>query len=185
MFKTLRETCQWLDKMEIDNYQVDNDFTVNVGGEVNLFEQELTHLPVKFGRVKGNFAIQKTALQSLVGLPHTVENHFMCEVKPELNFSQYAPQKIGGSLFLYGELSMADLHFLSTLNLGEGFSHHCQNEKEKIIYFKEKYLQQNNTLVLNLNVEEFQTVLKIQFEKEALDAKISNKINKKNSIHKL
>ena len=43
----------WLDKMEIENYHINKDLTIDVNGDVDI-DKEIETLPVKFGIIKGD-----------------------------------------------------------------------------------------------------------------------------------
>jgi hypothetical protein len=69
----------WLDSMNIQNYDIHDDLTVDVNNQVYLYNKGLTHLPVQFGIVEKNFDISNNELTSLVGSPHTANALFRCK----------------------------------------------------------------------------------------------------------
>lgn len=97
-FKTESETIAWLEKMGVENYQIDANLVVNVIGDVNLEKKELEYFPVQFGLVTGNFNCHKNKLISLKGSPHTVDGSVDCSHN-NLVTLQDCPKKIGKSLF--------------------------------------------------------------------------------------
>lgn len=58
--------------------QINDDLTVDVDGDVNLQQLELKKLPLKFGKVSGNFNCSRNKLESLDGAPHEVGDGFYC-----------------------------------------------------------------------------------------------------------
>ena len=67
---------------------------VNVIGNVNLYDQELVELPVKFGEVNGYFSCDFNKLKSLEGAPHTVGDSFDCS-NNQLTSLESTPHTLG------------------------------------------------------------------------------------------
>ena len=65
-----------LNKYGITNYTINDDGVVDVDGGVDLNGYGLTELPLKFGKVTGNFTCKENQLTSLYGSPHTVGRNF-------------------------------------------------------------------------------------------------------------
>ena len=66
VYKKLKtKTKAWLNEMEVENFTINDDLTVDVNGNVNLFGKGLTSLPVQFGKVKGYFSCSNNQLTSL------------------------------------------------------------------------------------------------------------------------
>src|SRR5690606_19501070 len=78
MLKTKEEIEKWLDKMEIENYTINEDLTVDVKGDVDIIQRELNKIPVQFGIIEGWFECKKNKLTSLEGAPKVVEGVFNC-----------------------------------------------------------------------------------------------------------
>lgn len=68
----------WLDSMGIVSYTINNDFSVDVKGDVNLSKKWLNEIPVQFGKVEGYFTCAYNELTSLKGCPQYVEESFYC-----------------------------------------------------------------------------------------------------------
>jgi len=66
-------------KYGIDNYTINSDGTVDVDNDVNLSSKKLTKLPLKFGKVSGNFYCNDNKLETLEGCPHSVGGNFNCQ----------------------------------------------------------------------------------------------------------
>ncbi len=67
--KTLEETRSWLDRMDVDDYTINDDLTVDVIGDVEIAYRDLELIPVQFGVVDGLFNCAENRLVSLRGLP--------------------------------------------------------------------------------------------------------------------
>jgi hypothetical protein len=72
------KTEAWLKEMWIKNYTINDDLTVDVNGPVDLYEKELTSIPVQFCKVTGWFNCSRNQLTSLVGAPKKVGKSFHC-----------------------------------------------------------------------------------------------------------
>jgi len=78
----------------IENYTINSDGSIDVDGDVNLHEQKLKELPIKFNTVSGNFICNDNQLTSLVGCPTTVGG-FDC-VKNQLTSLVGCPTTVSG-----------------------------------------------------------------------------------------
>lgn len=87
---------QTLKKYGIKNYIINDDFTVDVNGTVNLSEKKLTVLPVQFRHVSGDFFCSQNELTTLKGSPQTVGSTFNCSDN-KLTSLEYAPTLVTGS----------------------------------------------------------------------------------------
>ena len=67
-----------LEDFGIYNYKFNPDGTLDVFQNVNLGNMNLTKLPFKFGKVKGNFWCNGNRLTSLKGAPEEVNGDFNC-----------------------------------------------------------------------------------------------------------
>ena len=95
MLKDKEEIKNWLDQYEVKNYTINDDFTVDVDGYVNISGNFLTHIPVQFGIIKNNFYCNANVLKSLQGGPKTVHGDFYCN-NNQLTSLQGSPEYIGG-----------------------------------------------------------------------------------------
>ena len=68
----------WLEKMNIADYEIDPYGVVNVKGSVDLSKKGLEILPVKFGETVG-FNCSYNNLSSLAGSPDKVRGAFLCQ----------------------------------------------------------------------------------------------------------
>jgi hypothetical protein len=66
------------EKYNIINYSINSDGSVDVDGNVNLYDEELDKFPLKFGKVSGRFSCTRNRLTKLEGAPHSVGGDFRC-----------------------------------------------------------------------------------------------------------
>ena len=111
----------WLDKMEIKNYKINDDFTIDIiKDDVIIPHKGLTELPfyINFRKVDGsfycyenelttlrgcpiksfNFSCRNNHLYSLKWAPEYVSNIFSCYCN-HLTSLEYLPKHIGGSIY--------------------------------------------------------------------------------------
>jgi len=92
-----QEIEQWLNEHYIKNYTIHENLVVDVDGDVDLANCELTNIPVSFNSVTGGFYCEKNHLISLHNSPLTVGKHFYC-YKNKITSLQYSPRTVGGDL---------------------------------------------------------------------------------------
>ena len=82
ILKDKKKIIAWLKKYKVENYtlveDVDYGIIVDVDGDVNLFNKQLTQLPVKFSKVSGYFDCVANQLTNLEGGPTSVSGDFYC-----------------------------------------------------------------------------------------------------------
>jgi len=64
---------------DIRNYTINSDGSIDVDNDVDLFELNLTKLPLAFNKISGYFNCCNNKLTTLEGAPKYVGEHFMCE----------------------------------------------------------------------------------------------------------
>jgi hypothetical protein len=75
---------------------INPDGTVDITGDCSLkSDKKVNQLPVKFGKVSGNFDCSHNQLTSLVGAPQSVGGYFDCGYN-KLTSLIGAPQSVGG-----------------------------------------------------------------------------------------
>ena len=84
------------DELNITNWTVNSDGLIDVDGDVWLAGRVSKKLPLKFGKVSGNFCCNSSHLTSLEGCPREVGGGFFC-FRNELTTLEGAPSKVGGS----------------------------------------------------------------------------------------
>lgn len=77
-FHTMKQIVDFCKVHQIRNYTVNSDFSIDVDGSVNVTDDIIQCLPVKFNRVSGEFIITGTFLQTLDGCPEYVGSSFIC-----------------------------------------------------------------------------------------------------------
>ena len=87
---------KWLDKYNIENYTINDDFTIDVNGSVYLNDQNLKEFPdyIQFGVVWKSFNCNNNYLTSLRGVPREVKWGFYCAFN-KLTSLEGAPEKVG------------------------------------------------------------------------------------------
>ena len=87
----------WLDKMGVKNYTINNDFTIDVDGNVILDHTNLAQFPeyIQFNNIKGSFTFSDNNLNSLKGAPKSVGVGFDCS-NNRLTSLKGAPKSVGG-----------------------------------------------------------------------------------------
>ena len=81
-FEDIHEICR---EYGINNYTINSDGSIDVDGDVRLFDKELTKLPLKFNHVSGDFWCDYNKLTTLLGSPQSVGGYFYCYVNPIVN----------------------------------------------------------------------------------------------------
>ena len=89
---------QWLDKVGIINYTINEDGTVDVNGDVDLEGKKLKEIPVQFGFVDGSFYCGINQLTSLRGSPEKVGGGFYCNDN-QLTSLEGSPETVSGSFY--------------------------------------------------------------------------------------
>ena len=95
---------KWLDEHKITNYNINDDFTIDVKGTVHLNEYPEKELPdyIQFRKVKDFFYIYECPnLESLEGCPQEVGGSFYCNDCPNLKSLKGCPQKVGSSFYCW------------------------------------------------------------------------------------
>ena len=92
-FEDIDSICK---KYGIKNYTINSDGSVNVDGDVDFYRKGFTKLPLKFGRVSGNFNCMNNRLTTLEGSPSYVGGTFFCS-NNKLTTLEGAPKEVGGN----------------------------------------------------------------------------------------
>jgi len=88
-------TKQICEDLNLSNYTIRRDGTVDVDGDVMILKQ-LQRLPINFNKVSGDFTISRNKLTTLKGCPNEICGHFTCN-ENELISLEHSPQIIGGN----------------------------------------------------------------------------------------
>jgi hypothetical protein len=150
-FTTYEETKDWLDEMYIYKYTINPDLTVDVNHFVDIGKENLTHIPVKFGKVKGYFNCNENNLSSLGGSPKYVGDIFCCDHNKLTNLIGL-PEKIDGMFNCYYN-KLISLDGLSYYNFIRNYKSEWftdLNPKIKEDWFN-KHLEDNSDLLNLIN----------------------------------
>jgi len=101
-------------KYDIRNYTINDDFTIDVKGNVYISGKSLTKIPLKFNIVSGYFDCSYNKLTTLEGGPKEVDADFHC-CDNQLTTLEGGPTSVGGGFYCSGnKLTMFK-------NIGKGF----------------------------------------------------------------
>ena len=89
---TIEQICR---KYRIENYTINDDGTIDVNGDVDLYKSGLTELPLTFNNVSGWFDCGENFLTSLKGCPRWVSGDFHCS-ENKLTSLEFSPDYVGG-----------------------------------------------------------------------------------------
>ena len=88
-------------EFHIENYQINPDGTVDVLGSVYFEVLDTEELPIKFGKVTGDFTIiEAFDLTTLEGCPYEVGGSFEIQCCHHITSLEHAPKKVGGDYCL-------------------------------------------------------------------------------------
>lgn len=133
-------------KYGIKNARIKNGL-VNVNGNVNLKNKNLTQLPFDFGVVTGNFDCSHNNLKNLKGAPTSVGGNFNCQFNI-LNSLHCSPREVGGDFNCqFNNLTT----LMGPIKVGKNFN--CSNNLLKNIDFSPQevggnFICRNNRITL-------------------------------------
>ncbi len=85
----------------ITNYTINEDGSIDVVGDVDLYDKNLTELPLTFNKVSGSFNCSWNRLTSLKGGPRWVGGYFYCSHN-QLTSLEFSPDYVGGDFYCTG-----------------------------------------------------------------------------------
>jgi hypothetical protein len=88
------------EQLEIKNYTINENGFIDVDGDVSLYKRNLSKLPLKFGRVTGNFYCFNNQLTTLEGCPEEVGGDFTCQ-NNKLTTLEGCPRVVGNDFWCY------------------------------------------------------------------------------------
>ncbi len=96
------EQIKFLDKVCYGRvyWALNENGKVDVGGDVKMNDMNLTEIPVKFGRVDGNFDCSNNNLKTLKNCPDYVGGDFRCNFN-KLTSLEFYPTSIDGKFDCY------------------------------------------------------------------------------------
>lgn len=101
ILKTKKDIKQWLDEMNINPYTINDDYTIDVNGDVSISYKNIYEIPIQFGNINGYFACNNNNLISLSGHPKKCRN-FYCYNNPKLTYEYLSKFDFS---FVKGELT--------------------------------------------------------------------------------
>ena len=144
--KIIVKIREWLKDNNVKNYKINDTGSLDVYENVNLIRQELTELPIKFGKIEGNFlccdnnltslngapeyvsgifSCARNQITSLAGCPKEIRGDFICCVN-KLSSLADAPISVGGD-FNCSNNEINDISNIPTKHIGENFYGYCNN----------------------------------------------------------
>ena len=89
--ETIHDNCK---RYNITNYTINPDGSIDVNGDVDLYNCNLTELPLTFNKVTGYFICSNNQLTSLKGCPRWVGGDFNCH-NNQLTSLEFSPDYVG------------------------------------------------------------------------------------------
>jgi hypothetical protein len=86
------------EKYKITNYTINDDGSIDVNGNVWLYNKGLTEIPLTFNKVTGDLNCGYNRLTSLKGSPRWVGGWFSCEDN-QLTSLEFSPDYIGSDFY--------------------------------------------------------------------------------------
>jgi hypothetical protein len=116
MLNTKNDIINWLDSMEIKNYQIHDNLIIDVNESVDISERQLIDIPVQFGTVNGNFNCFNNELKSLKGVPYHIKGEFYAS-RNLLNNLEFLPLSVEYNIDLAWNQFKNALNLLPLLSL--------------------------------------------------------------------
>ena len=123
-------------KYGITNYSINIDESIDVDGDVNLYQEKLTKLPLKFNKVGGHFYCSYNQLTTLEGSPREVGGYFYCN-NNKLTTLEGSPREVGDHF----NCSNNQLTTLEGSLMEVGGDFYCNNNKLPQVIMGSKYLK--------------------------------------------
>jgi hypothetical protein len=196
----IAEIEEWLEEHEVYNYFINDDYSVDVEGSVNLEGNHLTVIPVKFNRVTGLFSCADNRLvtlencprevglsfhccnnniQTLKGCPNIIGDYIDCSSNRYLASLAFGPKTVKTN-FIIGHNPVRSLDDFTTEFKGK-FAHEIikgMDDYPFIEGFEQLYQDREYRKRLILNYDEIHAVL----NKQKLEKALHNKLDIKNAL---
>ena len=91
----IHDICE---KHNIKNYTINSDGSIDVDGDVLLYNRGLSKTPIKFNKVSGYFNCSWEKLTTLEGCPKEIGGNFYCSHN-KLKTLEHSPLIIGGRFY--------------------------------------------------------------------------------------
>lgn len=96
-----KEIKSWLDSLDIKNYVINDDLTIDINGDINLRRKLHTKkIPYKFRNVSGEFNCEHNNLKLLTNCPDFVGGDFVCCNNELVSLSE-GPKEVLGNYYAY------------------------------------------------------------------------------------
>lgn len=96
----------------IKNYTINDDYSIDVDGDVNLSGFALTKIPIKFNIVKGYFICNGNRLENLENSPRRVMGNFFCiNQYGNLKSLKGAPEYVGYNFDCHDNEALTEFYF--------------------------------------------------------------------------
>ena len=89
---SIHDICK---QYNIKNYTINDDGSIDVDGNVDLWNRGFVELPLRFNKVTGYFHCGMNKLTSLKGCPRWVGSWFICGYN-DLTSLEFSPYYVGG-----------------------------------------------------------------------------------------
>jgi len=110
-FRTKKEIIDLCSEYGIENYQIRDDRSIDVDGDVNLRWRGLKQLPLTFNKVEGYFDFDGNNLTTLEGCPKKVYGDFYCP-RNKLTSLEHSPKIAEGDFYCVGNDYLTSLEDL-------------------------------------------------------------------------
>ena len=111
-YKNKQNIIKWLDKYKITNYSLVIDekygYAVNVNERVNLQNNNLKFIPVKFNYINGDFSCSGNQLTSLEFAPKQVDKNFNCSGN-KLKSLEFCPDSVLGKFYCFKNVDIKEI----------------------------------------------------------------------------
>jgi len=95
-FMTEQEIKDLCSAYDITDYQIRDDGSIDVDGDVHLYDRDLKQLPLIFNEVGGYFNLRSNNLTTLEGCPKKVHGYFYC-YENKLTSLEHSPKIVEGN----------------------------------------------------------------------------------------
>jgi hypothetical protein len=89
--ETIHDICK---RYNIKNYTINPDGSIDVNGDVDLYNKGFVELPLRFNKVTGCFDCGYNNLTTLEGCPRWIGGFFYCS-RNELTSLEFSPDYVG------------------------------------------------------------------------------------------
>ena len=107
--KTKEEIIEWCEILEIKEYTINEDMSIDVDTHVNLIGRSFEKFPITFNKVWGSFLCNTGNLTTLEGSPKYVGQDFKCNSN-NLTSLKGGPEKVEGNFNCAGNDKLINLN---------------------------------------------------------------------------